>query len=130
MTQNITAYYAEIQKHRGILAPQANETSDGRRFHHIVSTEDPMRGMIAGGVCEVTTEVAARCMANKSHRLAEPAEVERFHAEQAKRADECLAITQKNKEKSVLVVSPELAAHLGMGAPASAKEIKRGVTNA
>lgn len=83
----------------------------------ITSLDNPERGVNPGAVCEVTREYGARRLAERTHRLASPAEIRTFHEEQAVRDRDCRIATERQKERSVLALTPELAERIGMLSP-------------
>jgi hypothetical protein len=87
------------------------------RTAFITSVDVPERGVTPDSVSEVLAEGAARRLAERTHRLSTPEEIQRFHTEQAARDMQCRLLTEKQKERSVLALTPELAAQLGMIAP-------------
>ena len=85
-------YYGEIKATREQI-PDA--------FVFLMSLEDTGRGWKGGSVTEVTRENAAKCIVDKSHRLATPAEVKAFH-EQQERQRKDLRMKEANKFASIL----------------------------
>jgi hypothetical protein len=53
----------------------------------LVSIENPRRGWTGGIVTEVSREIAARDIAEGSHRIATPEEVEAYRIDQQRRAE-------------------------------------------
>jgi hypothetical protein len=106
------AYWQRVAQERAAIAtPTA----------FITSVDMPERGVNAGAVCEVSRENAARRLAERSHRLSTANEIETFHREQAARDRECRLQTEKQKERSVLALTPELAQQIGILMPAAAE---------
>jgi len=106
----VQLYWVRVQEMRShIKGPTA----------FITSQDLPEKGINAGAICEVDAETAARRLAERTHRLATAAEIEQFHRDQAARVHECRVQTEQQKERSVLALTPELAAQIGMLAPAA-----------
>ena len=90
----------------------------------ITSLDVPEKGVTPDAVCEVSAEMAARRMAERTHRLSSKAEIDQFHKDQAARYRECRILTEKQKNNSTLALTPELAAQLGFMAPAVVEQDK------
>jgi len=80
----------------------------------ITSLDNPDKGSTPGSVVDAFVDHAARRIVSGTHRKSTPEEIERFRAEQAARDRECRVIEERQKEKSVLALTPELAQQLGM----------------
>jgi hypothetical protein len=111
MENSVTVYW-----HR--VAQMRTQISTSTAF--ITSVDLPEKGINPGAVCEATAEFAARRLAERTHRLSTPQEIEAFHTDQSARDRACRIQTEKQKERSVLALTPELAIQLGIVAPAAA----------
>lgn len=117
MTSKVQGFYRRVNE--AVADLTSNDPSIRSCF--VTSLDHPEHGVSAGAVCEATIPVAARLIANRTHRASTEAEVDKFHADQAERAKELAYLTAKNKTQSVMVVSAEqLNAYSGVAADAVA----------
>lgn len=93
-----------------------NLEAEGRdpRCVLITSLDLPEKGVYPNVTCETSLDAAAGFIAGRTHRVATPEEVDRFYAEQRKRSDACAVESMRNRQQSVTMLTPELAAQMGM----------------
>jgi hypothetical protein len=121
MQNAVQVYWAQVRLALGQITTQTA---------FITSVDLPERGVTPGATCEVSAETAARRIAERSHRLSSQAEIDKFHKDQAARDRECRILTEKQKNNSILALTPELATQLGFLAPAVEQEKSRGARGA
>lgn len=115
-------YIRAVIRTRAELAAVEIPNPQGAGYHFITSIEDELKGMHGGMVSEASTDIAARCLANKTHRLSTEAEGQAFLKASEERAMQYRIIEEKKKNTSILQLSPELATQLGMAAAADTKK--------
>jgi hypothetical protein len=76
----------------------------------ITSTDIQEDGGRPGVVCEARRELACKRIAARTHRLSTPEEIEQFHIDQLARQKHYQEIEMRNKQQSIVVMSPETAA--------------------
>jgi guanylate kinase len=75
---NLPDYFARLREHRAALEKQF---PDGTLY--LTSVQNAEKGTSEGSVAIVSTDVAARCLAESTHRIATDDEISAFKALQA-----------------------------------------------
>ncbi|MDE2103012.1 MAG: hypothetical protein KGL39_37555 [Patescibacteria group bacterium] len=101
---------ADVKAFWGAVKETASRLPD--ECYYVVSLEKPSRGITGGTICHVTRECAARLLVEETHRLAEPAEVQKYLAAQEVAAGE----NAKKERERLLATNPLLAAMESAGA--------------
>lgn len=82
----------------GVLKKETELEATGKSSFHITSVDELARAP----TCEVDRRNAAKCIFQKTHRLATDAEIEAYRAGQREREAICAAMTDRNEKKRSL----------------------------
>lgn len=102
---NRQQYYAEVQTiDAGLIGCSTPVEAGGRKLDvfFLTSLDNSQKGggVIAGRFFDIPTrEQAARLIADKTHRLSTPEEIEQFHSDLKRRTDELAAIELSRKQQ-------------------------------
>ena len=80
----------------------------------ITSVENYEKGVTGGAVCEANPDHAARRIVAGTHRVSHAEEIASWKSDQQARERECRLLEEKQKEKSVLALTPEMAQAIGL----------------
>lgn len=105
------SYYRLLAQTRAELAQGGESVRHG--VHYITSLDLPERGITGDVTVSAQVEVAARCIASRTHRRAIPSEIDQFHSDQLDRASACFAETLRNSSNKVVTLTPSMARDLG-----------------
>ena len=101
---------ADVKAFWGAVKETASRLTED--CYYVISLDKPSRGVTGGTICHVTRESAARLLVEETHRLAEPAEVQKYLS-----AQETAAVEYAKKERErLLATNPLLAAMESAGA--------------
>jgi len=116
-TERLRSRFQRIQRTREAIL----ERTQGPFFVTLLQRND--LGEVAeegAGTCEATLLVAATCIVDGTHRLANEAEIKRFTEEQANRARDYRVIELSRKETTAVIISGDTAKENGI--PTGKKE--------
>jgi len=82
---------------------------------YLCSLEDPSRGLTGGRVCSADRETAARCLTEKTHRIASEGEIQKFHEDLEARNAICKSMTAQAQNKQTLTIDESLAKAIRVG---------------
>lgn len=100
---NVQQFYQRLAQVRGQLATQFPAEVSSVFLVSLPSDD----GGRAGEVTEAARELAAQCLAKRTHRIAEQSEIDDFYLRQQDRAKKYAQEEMRNQKQSVVVISPE-----------------------